>query len=457
VLTARLCEFAADTTWVALPSEVRERTVLALTNWVGCAVGGAAHGACDAAAAGLAALGSDGSCRVFGRADRWDPQAAATLSCLASAVDAFDDTHLATITHPTGPVAAALFAVADSSGRAVSGAEFLAALAVGIEISLRLAIGLKTDPAFPEGWWLTGVTGVVGAAAAAGKLLGLTVDDLPACLGIAASQAAGVRATHQSAASPFVPAFAARNALVAAYSARAGLGCNPDILEARNGLFAVLAPTADTDAVTAGLGKNFAIRELTFKPYPGAIVAHPVIDACLAVARTPDFRIEAVRGLRLRVHPSAARLAGRIAPTTPFEAQHSLTHWAAACLVTGRATPAEMTEEFLERADIRSLQDCVTVEVDDTLVPDQAVAVADLDPDAGSALTIRIEHAFGSVDRPMTAADVEAKFLAQVGARLDTVPAAQLLDRCRSVADLADVRGVLDAGTADRQPSAAAR
>src|SRR6187551_3323046 len=116
----------AETGWHQLPEVVRAEASRTLLNWFGCAFGACTSDVVEAAIRGLVAGGSSGDCRVLGRRERMDPINAALVNCLSSAVHAFDDTHLRTITHPTGPVAAACLSVAQM--REVTGDEFYAAL-----------------------------------------------------------------------------------------------------------------------------------------------------------------------------------------------------------------------------------------------------------------------------------------------------------------------------------------
>ena len=104
---------------------------------------------------------------------------------------------------------------------------------------------------------MTGLSGVVGASAACGRVLGLDDEHLIWMLGLAATQAGGLRATHESMASPIVPALATRNALSAAYLARSGYQCGPAIIEGRNGLLDILAPDMDPASLLDGLGEPY--------------------------------------------------------------------------------------------------------------------------------------------------------------------------------------------------------
>ncbi|MBK9609762.1 MAG: MmgE/PrpD family protein [Betaproteobacteria bacterium] len=147
------------------------------------------------------------------------------------------------MTYPTGPVAAALFAFCEK--QAVSGEDFVTALALGIEIECRMSNVLLLPPARANlGLFVTGITGPIGAAAALGNLLRLDEQRMRWALGLAAAQAAGFRATHGAMAAFFIPAHAARNGVSAAMLAAGGLSCTDNALEAPKGFVDVPAAAA---------------------------------------------------------------------------------------------------------------------------------------------------------------------------------------------------------------------
>lgn len=161
-------------------------------------------------------------------------------NCYASAVQAFDDIHFATTTHPAGPVASAIVGV--SALTDVSTSDAAEALAIGMEVECRLALALfSSGTGCAGGWYTTGMAGGVGAAAACGRLLGLDVKQMGSALGWAATMASGVRGTHGSTAGTFVPALAARAGLEAALLARDGLTCSLDALDGTYGLVSQVA------------------------------------------------------------------------------------------------------------------------------------------------------------------------------------------------------------------------
>ncbi len=418
----------------ALPDGVRHEGRRALVNWLGCALGGARHPAMGIAV-GATAPHSGGDATVLGRGERLGALDAAMANCLASSANAFDDTHLATVVHPTGPVAAALLALAE--GRNVSGGAFLDALAVGIEIECRVGMMLVAPPAEAElGWYLTGTTGGIGAAAGCAHLLGLDVERTMAALGVAAAQASGFRQTHASMIVALVPGLAARAGLWAALLAEGGYTSTPAALEGTAGFAELFSRRAHLPAATEGLGVTWEILANAYKPYPCGIVIHPVIDGCLEIAGEAGFDPDAVSQIRLAVNPLCLRLCDRPTPPGAQEAMVSVHHWAAAALARGKAGLEEGSETAVAAADIQRLRALVETAPDETIGREGALVT--VETNNGQCHERHITHALGSLERPMSDAQLDEKFTIQAVPVLGAGPAEALRVAGWGVDDLAD-------------------
>ena len=214
-ITRRLARYVVESRFDSLPEAVRHEGPRAFVNWFGCVLGGCRDISLDTAQAALAEYCGPPQATIIGRGRRTDIINAAFFNCLSSSSQAYDDTHLATIAHPTGVTAAGMLALAEHKG--VSGRDFLHALILGIELQCRMSRMLVEPPAKSAlGMFMTGFTGAMGAAAAAGKLLGLDEQRMIWALGIAATQGGGFRETHGTMTVGFVRAHAARCGLVAA-------------------------------------------------------------------------------------------------------------------------------------------------------------------------------------------------------------------------------------------------
>src|ERR1700754_1565085 len=172
-ITRGLAAYVVDSRFEDIPAEVRREAVRSLINCIGCCVAGSRHETVDAAVAALKDLGASGEAVVLGRSKRFDGMNATLINGISSAVLDFDATQFKrTNIHPSGPVLPPLLAF--MTGRMVSGAEFLHAYILAVEIACRLANGVFGEE--NPGWHVTGATGGIGAAAGIGSLLGLSAD-----------------------------------------------------------------------------------------------------------------------------------------------------------------------------------------------------------------------------------------------------------------------------------------
>jgi 2-methylcitrate dehydratase PrpD len=405
-----MADYALAQNWGSLSDEVRVHTQRAWVNFVACATGGALMPSVDAAVAGLLSMGA-GEIPSLGRFERTTLSDAALIGSLAASAHTYDDTHLSTITHPTGPVASAILATAYQLGsvdRPVSGQQILNALAIGLELECRVSCAIKAGGA-NMGWYMTGLSGAIGAATAVGRLLNLTHPQMVSALGLAASQAGGLRAAHGSMAITFVPGLAARDGVVAAHLAAADYACGSIAIDGRNGLLQVLTGGHDASLIRDQLGERFESLNNAFKPYPCGIVVHPAIDACLHLQRTHKLAHQDIEKITLRVHPDALTLCWRKLPETVLDAQVSLYHWVGASLVYSAAGIAQGTLNSVMDPAVRRLQQCAEVVTDSELKDNQAVVKIHLCD--GREVEHFTRDATGSVTNPMNDHQLATKFL----------------------------------------------
>ena len=177
---------------------------------------------------------------MIGRGHKADALHACLINCLSSSIYSYDDTHAEAVVHPSGPVATAALALAER--RPTSGADFLLACALGIELTCRLSKAISVAPAKGTvAWSQTGITAGIGAAVAAAKLLKLDATRLQNAIGIALSQAAGFRVMHATMVSSLMPAQGAQTGLRAALLAERGFTASPVALEGNYGFLEVFA------------------------------------------------------------------------------------------------------------------------------------------------------------------------------------------------------------------------
>ena len=435
-LTRSLAAYVAGSQIDDIPSPVLHEASRAFVNWLGCALGGCRDESVDIVLATLEDMEGAARATVIGHGRRTDPAHAALLNCLSSSVLGFDDTHPRTIIHPTGPVAAALMAVAEV--RPTTGAEFLHALVLGIELECRLGNALIPPPAASKLSFLpTGLTGAIGAASAVGKLLGLDPRAMSSAIGIAAGSAGGIRESIGSMAAPYFLAAAARNGLVAALLAAKGMTAGESTLEGPKGFLEAYGAPANERVVLEDLGKRYELSTNTYKPYPCGAWVHATVDVCLELARRHDIDPSEIESVRLRVNPRALAIAGRMDPRDRVEAQASLFHWAAAALVRRRAGLAEASDDCVRDALVTALRGRIAAQGD----PDCAVeaASAEIALKGGQELRGRVSHCLGSLAQPLSDDDLSRKFLVQACAVLPEDRAQYLLRQGWAIGQLDDV------------------
>jgi 2-methylcitrate dehydratase PrpD len=453
-ITRQLARYATGSSFEALPTQVATEAVRAFVNWLGCALGGCRDPSVAIALAVAADAGGSPQASIIGHGLRTDLMSAAFVNCLSSSSLAFDDTHLATVTHPTGPVASPLLALAERLR--VPGTDFINALALGIELECRLSNALLLPPARSNvGFYITGLTGPIGAAAALGRVFRLDEPRMASALGLGAAQASGIRSTHGSMAGAVVPAVAARSGAAAALLAQKGFTCRDDALEAPNGFLSVYSTSADSERAVAGLGESYELLANAYKPYPCGIVIHAAIDACLEVA-AKNIASLPIRRASIRVNPLALTLTDRRDPGTPMEAQVSLYHWVAAALLRGRAALGEVAQECIDDVNIVALRRDVLAVADDRLGRDEAIAEVTLHD--GSLLQSHVRAARGSSQRPLTDEELDQKFLMQAELVLRREAAAALLHAARNITTMRNVGSellpILSARSAQRDTAA---
>ncbi|HKX41896.1 MAG TPA: MmgE/PrpD family protein [Burkholderiaceae bacterium] len=435
-ITRLLAEFVASHPSRGWRDEVDHEAHRTFLNWLGCAVGAAQHEALQAALAGVQMLQPAPQASVLGRTERVDMANAALLNGISSHTFDFDDTHLKTIIHPAGPVASAALALAEHLG--ASGRALLDALVLGIDVSCRIG-NLLYPEHYDRGWHITGSTGMLGAAAACARLLGLDAQQTAMALGIAASQPVGLREQFGTMTKPFHPGAAARAGLMSALLARHGYTASPRALEAPRGFAQVVSTKFAWHEATDELGRRFEISFNTYKPFACGIVIHPSIDACVQL-RDRGVMAEDVERVELKVHSLVLELTGKKEPADGLQGKFSVYHGCAAGLLFGRAGEAEFADEIVTRGDVVALRRKVVATVDD------AIGEASVDVTAvmrdGRRVHVFVEHAVGSLQRPMSDAALDAKFAAQSEPILGAARTAELIAACRRLGELPDVRAL---------------
>ena len=403
-------------------------------NWVGCAVGAAQHESAQAALGAVRMLEPAPQSSVLGRAEKVDMASAALVNGITSHTFDFDDTHLRTIIHPAGPVASAVLALAEHQG--LGGRAVIDALVLGVDVECRVGNCIYPNH-YDRGWHITGSVGMLGAAAACSRLLGLDERATQMALGIAASQPIGLREQFGTMTKPFHPGAAARAGLLSALLAKNGFTSSAKALEAPRGLIQVFSDKRDWSEITGELGQRFEISINTYKPFACGIVIHPTIDAATQL-RAKGIKAEDIERVELKVHSLVLELTGRKEPQDGLQGKFSVYHGFAAGLIFGQAGEGEYEDEIVRREDVAALRRKVVATVDDSIAEESADVTAVLKD--GRREHVFVKHAIGSLERPMSDADLERKFHSLADHTIGAARASKLIEACWKTASIGNMQ-----------------
>ncbi|HEY6492723.1 MAG TPA: MmgE/PrpD family protein [Trebonia sp.] len=413
-ITELIASFVTETDLAGAPPQLREQALRAVIDTVGIAIAARDDAGYRTLLRTLQPDLAPGRVSVWASGIATTAPDAALLNGLAAHALDYDDVAHPIYGHPSVALIPALLAVAEDRGS--SGRELLDAYIVGFEVICALAAGLNIRPHYARGWHSTGTTGVVAAAAAAGRLMGLPADQVRHALGIAASMASGSRQNFGTMTKPLHPGLSSRNAVLAARLAANGFTADTSQLEAPLGYFAMYGVDGDPEAAERQLAKRWALIDsgINVKKYPCCYNTHRTADATLGIAAQDRPGIDSITGIAVTVEPGGAAPLIRHRPVTGLEAKFSAEYVTAASLLDGRISLASFTDEAVMRPEAQRLLRKVTITESATppvgdATWDYAYAAVQVAA-AGGTRTGRVDVPRGDARLPLTDAELDDKF-----------------------------------------------
>lgn len=374
-----------------------------------------------------------GPATVFGRGARLAPTLAALVNGTAGHALDYDDIGLGA-GHVSVAILPAVFAVGEMVG--ADGADFIDALVVAYEVAHRLTTmyaDTRLGP-YAAGYHKPSVYSLFGATCGAARLLALTSNQTANAIGIAASQAGGLRANFGTMTKPLHAGISNRTGVEAALLARSGFTASTEVLEQRFGWHDVICSGAgDLDHILTGLGQGYAIEEgLVFKLYPCCGANHYAIDATIALMGEHALRAPEVA--RVDVWIERRNLEDVLVypwPRSAMEGKFSLAYNVAAALVDGDVTVETFTEQALAR--LASARERVHVHATAEL-PQNGARIKVLTVD-GRTLEREQLSLRGSITTPLSWAELEHKFRTNVGAQLSPAAVDEVVKAVEGLAE----------------------
>jgi 2-methylcitrate dehydratase PrpD len=435
----RLSERFTALRYNALPPQTRHAVKRLLLDYLGVAVAGSRSDSGRVATRYVRAIGGKPQAAVVASGLKVPMETAAFANAICSHSIELDDIDVLALFHFSPPVYSAALAAAEAAG--ASGRDLVTALAAGCEMMER-ASKATNNALRNRGFHTTPTCGVFGATVAAGKLLGLDVEQMTSALGLAGAQASGLMEMYgPSMQKRFNPGPTARNGVTAASIAHHGFTGADSIFEGERGFCKAFSGDAEPARLVQGLHRPYKL-EIEFKPYSCARPIHNAIDCALAIRNEHRPDLTRIARIVMARHPDWAHYHQNAAPRTYHEAQVSLPFSVAVALRDGQALLKQYSDRNIADPLIKRLSSRVQFVVDKRL-PRGVSCKMTLETSDGRKHVAQVDYPKGSIQNPMSDAELRAKFDSLAAPVLGDKRAGRLADLVERVERVPSVRSLM--------------
>ncbi len=437
-VTERLARYAGETSYSSFPKEVVHQGKRCFLDLLGVALGGSKQPLSRILVKMVKDFGGNSQATILGHGLKTNAMNAALVNgAMAHALD-YDDTHSSSLGHPSAPLIPAVLAVAEWKG--LSGKAALEAFIVGFEVETRIGIGMGSRH-YDRGWHMTSTFGRFGAAVAAGKLLELSLDQMKQAIGLAGTQAAGLRIVFGTMTKPFHPGKSAFDGVLSAILAQRGYTCAPNIIEGKKGFVEALGDHSRLEPMVKDLGKKYEVLKNTFKPYAACLLTHPTIDAVIAMRNRYNLKPEDVETIQCDVAHFCLDSAGQVEPKTGLAGKFSTYYCAALALAEGAAGEDMFTDKRVLDPKMVALRKKVKAKVVPGLKDTEArVTIA---TKAGKKYSASVDTPKGDPRNPPTDEELESKFRSLAPFALPKAKMERLIKTIWNLEKLGSIRELL--------------
>lgn len=429
--TSVLAEYIAGIEYEALPEDVSDFARCALTDFTGCCIRGAIEDATLILGEELFSQPMAPESLIPTRFVTANAPSLARLYAASGHVNDFDDTHPGQGIHLGSPVIGAVLALATC--QPFSGREVIAAIVAGYETAIRVGEQLTPDH-YEKGFHTTGTVGIFGASAACGRLLRLDPEQLKQALGLATTQAAGVKCTFGTMAKSFNAGAAAANGLLSARLAARGYTAPESSLEEKKGFFDLYAGKPPSEWVLPE-PDSWLIRDNIFKLHAACLATHPMIHGLAGFKQQNAAPVADIREVSLRVSPLALATASILKPQSPLEAKFCFPQIASLVLAGwDTASESSYSADALTNAELGSLREKITVQADPDVATEHTVIELTMADGQHASLLGKMSDGPSTLDEltPL----INSKFVSNVSHVLGGEIAASLLSQLKRAESL---------------------
>ena len=436
-----------------LPEDILDRTKMHVLDILGLALAGAPREPGRRVREAATTLYRGGDCRILGFGDQVGMLGAALANGTMAHDMEYDDTHNESIVHVANAIVTTAMSVGQT--RKMNGAELIAAVAGGNEISCRIGV-VAPGRMHKVGYHATGVVGTMATTFVASRLLGLDIDATRHAVGIAGSQAAGIMECWADGTwSKFLhPGFAAQNGITAANIAKTGFTGPGTVFEGRFGYYRSHVQEAgyahDFERLVSELGSRWESRNISFKPYPNAHFIHSFLDVLFQLMREHGLTADQVDAVTCPIAdymiPVVCEpVAEKIAPASDWHGRVSLQYSLAEALCTGRLDGRSYEPATLKNPQVLDMAKRVGFRVDDKAPPHgRFKGWVILKLKDGRTVEAVTDYNRGSAQLPMSADDIATKFRDNASLMLPPERVDQIAAVVSKLEALEDIRTLVD-------------
>lgn len=422
-----------------IPNKLIADAKTLVADYLGVALAGSQTDSGDIAARFAVETGGKPEATLIGHPGKVPAVHAAFANAIGSHSIELDDVDVLALFHFSPPVVSAALAAAERER--ATGAEFIAAVALGCEMMARASAA--TNPSLRDrGFHTTPTCGVFGAAVAAGRLLKLSTEQMVSALGMAGAQASGTMEMYgPSMHKRFNPGPSARNGVTAAVMAKLGFTAASTIFDGERGFCRAFSDKFDLGELTRRLGEDFPVY-MEYKPYSCARPIHNAIDCALNIRKELKEPVANISAITMQRHPAWAHYHLNTSPKTYHEAQVSLPYSVAVALIEGAALLPQYQDDKLALPEIQRLSHLVKV-VPDASLPRGVSCLMTLETTSGAVLKSQVDHPRGSIANPMSDEEMSNKVHMLADGVIGRGSVDQLLEKVRGVEHLAAASDIM--------------
>lgn len=393
-------DYAFKNNFKTIPEEVRERTRLAVLNYLAVSIGANRYPEASHLVNACLALQS-GDIPVFGSGKKAGTLSSAWANSALSHFLDFDDTHLETIVHPSAPVISSAMSLAIKNGG--NGEELLYSSIIGMEVAIRLALGVGLDELYSD-WHNTSLYGTSASAVASSIMLHGTAEQISNSMLEGLTVATGFLSNRGTTSKSFQVGRSASEGIASAIAIMNGVTVSKNMI---NTFSKSLSSSSDLSRITEGLGKKWHVLDNYLKPYPCGVVLHPGIDAAVEL-RSRGIPVSDMLEITVKVNPIVMVLTAILDPKTGLEGKFSVTHSIAAALLHGPLFPEHFSDSSVN--DPKVLQTRKKIKVIQTEDINRGQTVIEVKLKGGSKEFVDVNRGPETPSKLLSASDVESKY-----------------------------------------------